>query len=93
VNELLRLERPASNAVILADVDTTRLFAETLPRCLHDKSQALPVIYLTDYDTEYMRKEARRMGAVGYFRKPIDDQALLDSITFAVRQSKVRNAG
>ena len=85
VEELMKLERPSRDAVILADADTAHPFAESLPRYLHDKKQTLPVIFLTDYDSDYAREEARQAGAAGYFRKPVDDQALLDTISFAAR--------
>ena len=85
VDELLELELPTSDAVIIADVSTIRRFAHSFPMQLHDGERSLPVIYLTQYDTERMRDEARQVGAAGYFRKPIDEQALIDAITFAVQ--------
>jgi FixJ family two-component response regulator len=85
VEELMKMERPTRDAIILADENTARPFAESLPRYLHHKKQTLPVIFLTDYDSDYAREEARQAGAAGYFRKPVDDQALLDTISFAVR--------
>lgn len=86
VEELLAQELPDHDAVIIADVNTARRFAETLPRQLHELNRFLPVIYMTDYDTEWIRNEAKRVGAVGYFRKPVDEQALVDAIEFAVRR-------
>lgn len=87
VEDLLSKELPTHDAVIIADVNTTRGFTEILPWQLHGEAWPLPVIYLTDYDTESTRNEARRIGAAGYFRTPIDEQALLDAITFAVRHA------
>jgi FixJ family two-component response regulator len=92
VDELLAGELPSTGAVIVADVSTARQFAATLPEKLHSKAHMLPVIYLTDYDTELTRVEARRLGAAGYFRKPVDVQALVDAITFAVN-APVTSAG
>jgi FixJ family two-component response regulator len=85
IDELLAGELPSTGGVIVADVSTVRQFAATLPQQLHSQEHMLPVIYLTDYDTELTRVEARRLGAVGFFRKPVDVQALVDAITFAVR--------
>ena len=87
VKELMAKQLPSHEAVIIADVTATRQYAETLPKQLHESGRSLPVIYLTDCDTEHTRKEARRVGAAGYFRKPVDEQALVDAITFAVRHS------
>ncbi len=89
VEELLVQKLPVNNAVIVADVSTVRQFSESLPMELHRHERTLPVIYLTDYDTESIRDDARRVGAVAYFRKPVDQQALLDAITFSVQRRKV----
>jgi DNA-binding response OmpR family regulator len=43
-----------------------------------------PVILITAYDTVETRAEARQVGASAYFRKPVDDQALLDAIEWAL---------
>ena len=86
MDALLQQDLPANGAVILLDVKTSRQYAETLQEPFQAEGLTLPVIYLTDCDTDRMRREARHMGAAGYFRKPVDEQALADAITFAVRQ-------
>jgi len=43
----------------------------------------IPVIFLTAFDSNEVRQQARKAGAAGYFRKPVDDQALLDTIRWA----------
>ncbi|MCA9417951.1 MAG: DNA-binding response regulator, partial [Candidatus Omnitrophica bacterium] len=43
-----------------------------------------PFIFITAYDTEEARCQAKRQGAVAYFRKPVDGQALLDAINWAL---------
>ena len=83
IEELLALELPTSDAVIVVDASTNRLHVSSLPGQLRARGSALPVIYLTDIDTERTRLEAGRMGAAGYFRKPVDEQALVDAISFA----------
>jgi FixJ family two-component response regulator len=57
------------------------------PEVLGAMAQAglsLPVIILSAHDDAEMRKRARRLGAAGFFRKPVDDQALLDAIAWAL---------
>jgi len=44
----------------------------------------LHMILITGYDTPKTRDQAKKSGAAGYFRKPIDDRALLDSIQWAL---------
>jgi CheY-like chemotaxis protein len=42
------------------------------------------VILVTAYDTPETRDLARQVGVAAYFRKPVDDQALLDAIAWAL---------
>ena len=45
----------------------------------------LPFILLTANDAEETRSEARAVGAAAFFRKPVDAEALLDTIRWAIR--------
>ena len=49
-----------------------------LPALLARAGRRLPVIF-TAHDTAGTREMAQRAGAAAYFRKPVDDQALLDA--------------
>jgi DNA-binding response OmpR family regulator len=40
----------------------------------------IPVIFLTAFDDEDMREEGRKLGAVGFFRKPFDDTEFMQAI-------------
>jgi FixJ family two-component response regulator len=44
------------------------------------------VILLTAADSSSMRAEAKRRGAASYFRKPVDHQALSDSIAWSMNE-------
>lgn len=56
-------------------------------RLLHE-GIFLPIIVVSASDDEEVRETARRLGAVSFFRKPVDDQALLDAILWAVSGSR-----
>jgi DNA-binding response OmpR family regulator len=43
-------------------------------------TRSIPVIFLTAFDDDEMREEARRMGAAGFFRKPFDDTEFMGAI-------------
>jgi CheY-like chemotaxis protein len=43
----------------------------------------IPAILLIAFDSNEVRQQARKAVADGYFRKPVDDQALLDTIRWA----------
>lgn len=85
---LLQKDLPSNGAVLLLDVKTVRQFAETLQEPFQSRGLTLPVIFLTDCDTQRTRQEARHMGANGFFRKPVDEQALCDAINFAADQTE-----
>jgi FixJ family two-component response regulator len=42
------------------------------------------VIFITGFDSPETRDQAKKAAAAGYFRKPIDGQALLDSIQWVL---------
>jgi len=57
-----------------------------LPTLLETTGRKLPVIFVTAHDTPETREHALRVGAAGYFRKPVDELALLDAIAWALQQ-------
>ncbi len=54
---------------------------------LNAARKPIPVILLTANDTADTRAAAHEAGAVGYFRKPVDTQALLDVIRWATNHA------
>lgn len=51
---------------------------------LNAARNSIPVILLTANDTAETRAAAHEAGAAGYFRKPVDTQALLDAIWWVI---------
>ena len=68
---------------IIADIRMPGASGLELPGLL---TRSVPVIYVTAHDNPETRETARRAGAAGYFRKPVDSQALIDAITWATGQ-------
>jgi FixJ family two-component response regulator len=71
-------------ACVIADVTMAGGSGLALAQALKDRGDHMPVILVTAHDTEETRTAARRCGASAYFRKPVDDQALLDAIEWAL---------
>ena len=69
---------------LVADVRMPGMSGLELHQKLIERGFKLPVIYITGFDTAETRSQARKSGAFGYFRKPVDDQALLDTIQLAL---------
>jgi FixJ family two-component response regulator len=76
-----------SEGCIVADMDMPGLSGLDLKHLLNAALCTLPLIFLTAKDTEETRAAAREAGAVGCYRKPVDTQALLDAVRWAMKQS------
>ena len=48
----------------------------------------LPIIVVTGNDDPETKREAEKIKAVGFFRKPIDGTALLDAIDWVLRSNR-----
>jgi FixJ family two-component response regulator len=72
------------DACLIADIRMPGLGGLDLHRELLAKGSTIPVIFITAFDTAETREQAKALGAAGYFRKPVDDQALLDAIRWAL---------
>lgn len=83
--EFLGAGVPAANACIITDVKMHGMTGLELHRKLLDEGVRAAFIFVTAYDTPEARREAREAGAVAYFRKPVDDQALIDATLWAIR--------
>jgi FixJ family two-component response regulator len=84
VEDFLRSEFTDENACVISDVRFPGKSGLELPVLLGRAGHHLPVIFVTAHDTPEIRDLAQRFGAAGYFRKPVDDQALLDAIVWAL---------
>ena len=87
--EFLDSEYRNHNACLIVDVKMPGMSGMELKKKLVAKGSQLPVVFITAYDTEEIRSEAKKAGAAGYFRKPVDDQALLDSIQWVLSKSSL----
>jgi FixJ family two-component response regulator len=84
VEDLLGSEPSAEHACVVSDIRMPGISGLELPALLARAGHPLPVILVTAHDTADMIEAAQRSGAVAYFRKPIDDQALLDAIAWSL---------
>lgn len=65
---------------VVIDLQMPGLTGHDVQLCLRERGQKIPVIALSAQDDDEARNRARELGAVAFFRKPVDNQALLDSI-------------
>ena len=83
--EFLDDERPTANDCVIVDVHMPGMNGLEVQQALLDNDVRVPVIVITGRDEAGARITARRAGAVGFFHKPFDDQALIDTIEFAIK--------
>jgi FixJ family two-component response regulator len=83
-DEFLARSIQPQNACILLDIRMPGTTGFDLQQKLSEAGIMLPVIVVSASDDEQVRDTARRLGAKSFFRKPVDDQALLDAILWVV---------
>lgn len=81
----MRSEMSDENACIVSDVQFPGTSDLDLPLLPARAGRRLPVIFLMGEDIPENRNRPKRLGASAYFRNPVDDQALLDAIAWAIR--------
>lgn len=86
--EFLRGERQGENACIVVDIRMPGLTGFDLQQNMATRGIQIPVIVISASDDAQTREQARRLGAAAFFRKPIDDQALLDAIWWSISEAR-----
>ena len=83
------LEHPKDEIAgcILLDIRMPGLSGSELMTELKLRCIDLPIIVITGDDDSETRTKADKMKAIGFFRKPVDGNALLDAIDWALRSS------
>jgi FixJ family two-component response regulator len=78
--------RNEAHACILMDITMPRMNGLELSARLKEKGITLPVIAISARDDDDTRQLARDLGVRFFLRKPVDDQALLDAITWVTQE-------
>jgi len=84
VDEFMDGDIGSRPACVVADALMSGGTGIDLTRRLHESGRDLPVILLTAECNGRLLTQARAAGAVGCFRKPVDAQALVDAIEWAL---------
>jgi len=87
-DEFLRATIDRERACIVADIRMSGSTGFTLMEKLAAQGIHLPVVVVSASDDEHIREHVRELGAVSFFRKPVDDQALLDAIWWAISRTE-----
>ena len=71
-------------ACILLDITMPKMNGLQVQAQLKARGNTMPVIAVSARDDDDTRRRARELDARCFFRKPVDDQALLDAIAWIV---------
>ena len=82
--DLLQHQLREKKSCLISDIKLRGLSGIELQQNLAKSGSKIPIIFLTAFDTNEIRQQAKQAGAAGYLRKPVDDQALLDTIHWAI---------
>jgi len=77
--------KPDISGCIVMEVNMPGVDGKVLLAELKDRNANLPIIVVTADDTSETRKKAQNMKAVGFFRKPVDGTALVDTIEWTLK--------
>jgi len=88
VAEFLEEPKEAVDCCLLVDIRMAGMAGADFRRMLRERGIRMPVIAVSASDDTGVREEARQLGAVLFFRKPVDDQALLDAIWWALSRQE-----
>jgi len=87
---LYALESEMLGCVIL-DLRMPGMSIEELVVKMKDQGISLKIIILTADDNQDTRRIAKDIGAVGFFRKPVDGYALIDAINWSLKTTNKKN--
>ncbi len=76
--------RNEDRACVLMDITMPRMSGLELGAKLKERGITLPMIAISARDDDDVRHLARNLGVRFFLRKPVDDQALLDAISWVV---------
>jgi FixJ family two-component response regulator len=89
VNEFLDVLNPDVSGCIILDATMPGLSGEELLEELKARGVHLPIIVVSCDDATETRRNAAKMKAVAFYRKPVDGAALLDAVNWALRSLKM----
>ena len=71
-------------SLLIADVQMPGMSGLDLQRELHTRQHCVPVVFITAFPEERLRKRAAAAGAIGFFSKPVDSQQIIGCIDAAL---------
>lgn len=90
-DEFLESEIRTENSCIILDMWMSGLSGHELVKKLASRNIKLHIIAVSAYDDAQTIEMAKKLGADSFLRKPVDDQALIDTIRWVMAGKKYTN--
>lgn len=87
LKEFVKILSPYITGFIIIDVANSCVTMVELLSALKEHSLSMPIIVVSDEADASARNKARELKAVGFFRKPVDGKALLDTIKWVTKEN------
>jgi FixJ family two-component response regulator len=91
--EYLRSERVGESSCLITDLQLPGMSGADLQDRLIADGYRIPIIFMTAYFEENACRRALDAGALGFLRKPFDDDSLIACLDKALKGSGARPAG
>ena len=85
--EFLDADDWARTACLVLDIHLSGMSGVELQEYLAVSGVPIPIVFITAYDDVLTRDRVNRAGAVGYLRKPVDQDSLIEAISRAIEQN------
>jgi FixJ family two-component response regulator len=70
---------------LILDMQMPGLNGLDVQNCLTQRSNRIPVVFITAHDEVGVREKALQAGAIGFLRKPFNDELLIKTINQALK--------
>ena len=75
------------SGVLILDVQMPEMSGIEVQKKVVDSGSKMPIIFMTAHENEEIQKVAMESGAVAFFQKPFEEDALLSSISTGCEKS------
>ena len=83
--DYLQSDRVNDTSCVITDVQMPGLSGVELQSVLHARGNCTPMIFITAFPEEKVRRRVLDAGAIGFLSKPFDDEQLIDHLQTALR--------
>ena len=88
VRELANILSLDPEGTVVTDIRMPGQSGLTIPAALAERGTPLPVIFVTAVEDDEARRDAERVGAAAFFKKPVDGAELLNAIRATFRGNR-----